>query len=197
MSYLQNIDRLSGDNLGGLLLIRVARKADIKNIPDDLNGVITEDIEFMPGKSWAIWRITQGTAIFRSSGNDENFNNSLSFVVSKNRELLNYMLKVAINDEHVVLFDDANGNQILFGTISDPVRFRIDHSTSNRNQYDCEFYSEGADNWYFYNGDISGPIGETLPAIITVNGQYVASLQPGQTINFDTDFDFTFEIVGT
>lgn len=206
MSYLQDIDAFSlSDNLGGLLEIRVARKSDFDAIPDPVDGIIYGDVTFKGGKGWSIWRVTQNTSEFsgraRDSQEGEYKTNSIDFVIPKDRATIRKMLQLAQDDEHIILYKDKNGNNKIFGTLDDPAYFRYSHrsgsNTSSRNGYECEFFAEGPDNSFFYYGEIATAPAGTAPAIVSVNGVTVASLSPGAAINFDTDFDFDFEIVGT
>lgn len=206
MSYLSPISRLSqADNLGGILTIQVARKVDISLMSDPVDGVVYGDITFFPGTGFITWDVTgetaRATSQNRTSREGPSKGNRLPFVVPKDRPELRRMFEMAEEDELVVLYKDANGKQRIFGLLDAPVRFRFDHdsggSHADLNHYRCEFYYDGPDNMFEYQGAISAAPGGAAPATVTVNGVTVASLQPGETINFDTDFEFDFQIVGT
>lgn len=206
MSYLSAIARLSqSDNLGGILTIQVARKVDIESMPDPVDGVVYGDITFFAGAGFVAWEVTgesaRATSQSRTSREGASKGNRLPFVVPKDRADLRRMFELAEEDELVVLYKDATGKQRLFGHLDAPVRFRFDHdsggSHADLNHYSCEFYYDGPDNMYEYNGAISSAPGGAAPVIVRVNGVVVASGQPGDIIDFDTDFEFDFQIVGT
>lgn len=206
MSYLSTIARLSSaDNLGGLLTIQVARKADIVSIPEPVDGVVYGDITFLPGKGFVTWDTTTETASASSSGRQtregSSRGNKLPFNIPKDRTGLREMFLAAEDDELIVLYNDASGNQRLFGLLDSPVKFRFDHDSgsghADLNHFACEFYYTGPDNVYSYNGAISTPPAGTAPSIVRVNGVVVATLAPGQIIDFTTPFTFAFTIVGT
>ena len=206
MAYLQNLNRLSGaDNLGGILFLKIARAADIASIPDPVAGVVYGDIEFKPGKGFVTWEVTPDTSSAdsrsRRAREGASKTNRIPFFIPKDRASIRAMLEQAEQDELIVVYTDANGKQKIFGQLDTPVQFEFDHSSGKRgddlNHYDCNFFYEGPDNMYEYNGAVPTPPAGSAPAIVTVNGTVVASLQPGDTLNFDTDFDFDFQIVGT
>lgn len=206
MSYLKNISRLSAaDNLGGVLTIQVARRADVQNIPDPVDGVVYGDIDFLPGKGFVTWEVTLETASADSAGRTSregsSRSNKLPFVVPKDRADLRAMLEAASEDEFIVLFTSANGVQKLFGLPYAPVQFRFSATSgakvSDLNHYSCEFFYDGPENMFEYDGTVSMAPEGPAPALVYSNGELIASLSPGQVLNIDTDFDFDFEIAGT
>ena len=203
MSYLQNIDTFSGDNLGSLLELKVIRKDDIDSIPDPSDGVIYGDITLKAGKAWVLWSVTKNIPRHRASGKSsmegDYESNILSFIIPKDRADIRRMLELTREDELVVLFKDANGQWKVFGSLEDPVRFRYSHdsggSASNRNAYSCEFYAEGLANSWFYNGAVGSPPVGALPAIVKKDdGTVLASLSPGQTFIITSGFSFGYRI---
>lgn len=203
MSYLQNIDAITGDNLGSLLDLRVARVADVESIPAPSNGVIYGDIALKSGKGWASWRVTRNTPRHRTTPRNamegEYESASLEFTMAQDRPFVRNMLRQSQGDEHIVLYKDANGKWKVFGSISEPVRFRYSHDSGSaiaqRNAYSCEFYADGASNSWFYNGEIAVAPAGALPAIVRKgDGTILASLQPGQTFVITSGFSFGFRI---
>jgi hypothetical protein len=205
MSYLQNISSLSSDNLGGIIDIRIVRKADVASIPAPINGAIYGDIVLKAGKSFVQWRVTlqspKITSASKTSREGTSRTNSLGFIVPKDRREIHQMFDQASEDEFIVLYRYTNSSWKIFGLLDSPVQFEYDHDSggniADRNQYEGRFYYEGPDNRFFYNAEIPAPATGAAPAVVIVNGVVVASLLPGETISFDTDFDFDFQIVGT
>jgi hypothetical protein len=200
VSYLQNISRLKGNaNLGGLVEIRVTRKADVTNIPLPIGGKITGDITFPEGKGFVTWLVTQESLSLKSNSRDSregiSKTNRLPFRVPLDQYNVRMMLEQAEEDEFIVLVKYPNGVYKLFGTLDGPVKFSFDHdsgtSHADGNFNNCEFYYDGPHNIFFYEGEIpSAPVG-TAPAIVKYNGTVIASLLPGETFNIISDFGFT------
>lgn len=200
MNYLQHISSFrAADNIGGLLEIKVARKADIVSIGDPSAGVVYGDIFFQPDKGFVTWHVTTDTPGIdnnsRQSREGTSKNNRLKFSVPKGRPEIFNMFDQASEDELIVLFKDANGKQRLFGLLYAPVKFRFNHSTGNapaqKNGYEGEFYYEGPENMFDYNGSIpAAPVGPA-PAVVKFNGVAIASLAPGAELNILSDYSFT------
>jgi hypothetical protein len=203
MSYLQDIDAMGTDNLGGVTELRVARTADIESMPEPVHGVMYGDITFKAGKGWALWKVTQTSARFagqaRNSQEHVWKDNSLAFVIAKDRVAVRRMLDLAQEDTLVALYKDGNGAVKVYGSLDEPVRFRYTAQSGagpgQRNEYACELWSEGADNTWFYNGDIESAPAGTPPAIVRLgDGTLLATLAPGETFVITSGFTFGFRI---
>lgn len=206
MSYLQTIKRLSAtDNLGGIVSLQLARAADIESIPAPVAGVIYGLVVFKAGAGWVTWEVTMESANVDSSDRQSIHghlkNNRLPFSVPKDRAGIKHQFELASEDEFILTYVDSNGIRKLLGSLEAPLRFAFNHSTGSRfadsNAYSCSFFFEGPDNINEYPGTVDPAPAGTAPAIVKVNGVVVASLAPGETVDFDTPFDFTFQIVGT
>lgn len=206
VSYLQSIKRLSAaDNLGGITSLQVCRAADIESIPEPVNGIIYGEIVFGEGAGWTTWEVTLESANVQSQdrqSREGSFkNNRLPFVVPKDRAGLRHMFEQASEDEFIITYVDASGTRKLLGLLEAPMRFAYNHDTGarfgDRNAYECSFFFEGPNNIFTYNGTADPAPGGAAPAIVRVNGEVIATLAPGESIDFDTPFDFTFQIVGT
>lgn len=204
MTYLKNIDRIQGQNMGGLLQLQVIRKDDVTSIPDPVNGVIYGDIITKPGKDFTTWLVTPGSAQFISEDQTTqegvSRRNRLPFFVPKDTPDLKLMFRLAQDDEHIIISTDSNGVKKIFGSLDSPARFEFRHDTSNasagRNGYSCQFIYEGPDNVNFYDGQVTSPPSGTAPALVVVNGVTIAALQPGEVLNVTTDYDFDHQIIG-
>jgi hypothetical protein len=200
VSYLININRFSGSgNMGGILNIQVARAADVESIPFPVAGVVYGDIVMKAGKSFVTWKVTQETIEANSKGKTtrEGFgkDNSLPFNIPKDRSDIREMLDHASEDELIVLYQDANGKQKIFGLIGQPVQFEYDHNSGGKwsdfNNYDCRFYYTGPENMFEYNGTLPTPPTSAAPSIVKWNGVAIASLNAGEQINFVSEFGYT------
>ncbi|HTF19349.1 MAG TPA: hypothetical protein VK658_14815 [Chryseolinea sp.] len=201
MAYLQNISRFSAnDNIGGIITLRVIRKDDVETFPEPSNGIVYGDIVPKAGRAFVVW-----SAILESSSTKSatkatregaSKQNTLPFLLPKDRAAIKPQLDLAAEDEFIVLFTDANGTNKIFGSLETPVRFEYDHdsgkSFENLNAYDCRFYyPDGPDNFFHYNGSLSAPPVGTAPAVVKYNGVAIASLAPGEVFNIISEFGFT------
>lgn len=197
--YLQNISNLNADNIGGLISIQVARKADIVSIAYPVDGVIYGPIPTAPGTGFVTWQVTAQTpgtdSAARQSREGTSKGNRLKFSVPKDRSFLRAMFEQASEDELIVLFVDSNGQQKIFGQLDKPVLFRFNHSTGNspsqKNAYECEFYFDGPENIFEYNGTLPAPPVGAPPALVKFNGVVVASLGAGETLNIISDYSWS------
>jgi hypothetical protein len=200
VSYLQNISRFSAaDNLGGLIEIQVARKAEISAIPDPVNGVVYGNITFIGDAGFVTWAVTHDTpgtdSNSRQSREGTSKTNRLKFSVPKDRAAVRLMFEQATEDELIILYKDANGKQKLFGLLEFPVKFRFNHSSGSthagKNGYDCEFYFEGPENMFEYDGTVTAAPAGPAPAVVKFNGLPIASLAPGEVLDIFSDYSFT------
>lgn len=208
MSYLLPISAHEGDNLSGILTISIARKSDILTFPESYEGIAISEVVFREGASWTVWHATYRTASFsaRSSDSMEGMikDQQLPFIIPRHgvRET---MLHVAERDEFIVLVEDSNMFRYLFGTPDKPVRFSYDKNTgsgSQRNQYDCIFYSEAVDNTLIYphSFDAPGTPSEGNPVVIrrgSPTGPVLAVAAPGTTVVITSPYSFGYELISS
>lgn len=185
--------------------IKVARKADITLIPAPVDGVIFGNIVFVAGKGWITWDVTGETPGTNSepqtSREGSAKNNKLKFSAPKDRAGLRNMFDRASTDELIVLYKYGNGQQRIFGQLHTPVRFRFSHQSgtqhADKNGYECEFFYEGPDNMFEYNGAVAVAPPGAAPSIVYFNGVAIATLNSGQNLNIISNFGFTeFYITG-
>lgn len=197
--YIKPIKRLTGDNLAGLLQLQVCRAADIVSIPEPVNNVIYGNIVFAPGAGMALWEVTLESPKIESrktvTKEGTTTRNTLPFSIPKDSATVGDMLRRMEQDEFIVLFKYTNGDQKIFGLKHAPVQFSFDHNSgdsfSSKNAYECQFYYQGPDNIFFYPGTAGTPPTGPAPVVVTLNGQPWFSANPGQTVNVESDFDFT------
>jgi hypothetical protein len=205
VSYLQNISRLKGNaNLGGLVEIRVARKADVTDIPLPIGGMITGDITFPEGKGFVTWLVTQESLSLKSNSRDSregiSKTNRLPFRVPLDQYNVRMMMEQAEEDEFIVLVKYPNGTYKLFGTLDGPVKFSFDHdsgtSHADGNFNNCEFYYDGPQNIFFYQGAIPAPIpGTGTSRVEYLSGDLIALLSPSDVLTLTSDFHHAFTLI--
>lgn len=198
MSYLSAITRSRADNPGGIITLQVARRADVESMPEPVDGVIYGDITFAAGAGWITWEVTFES--IRISSDDrlsrEGFAtiNNMPFRIPRDIPGIRSMLNLAAEDEFLVLFRDSAGRAKIFGLPEAPARLAFSHDggqgIADGNFYTARFFYEGPDNINFYEGDIPIAPGAGSPAVVKFNGTPIASLQPGEVLNIESEFGF-------
>ncbi|HEY3406434.1 MAG TPA: hypothetical protein VGK59_23765 [Ohtaekwangia sp.] len=202
MSYLRNIKRLSrADNLGGILILKVARKDDIESIPDPVGSIISGNIVFKAGKGFVTWEATlesvRSQSNSRANREGTSRQNRITFTVPKDDALIKAQLDQAEGDEIIILITDGNGNNKLFGQLDLPVKLEYDHDSGatfgNLNHYQCSINYQGPNNIFFYSGAVTPQPAGTSPAIVQFStGELIASLNPSDVLVVSSDFTHTF-----
>jgi hypothetical protein len=205
MDYLQNISWPSGSNTGSIVELRVVPIDDVTGEPTKKDDTLYGDFTFLAGKGFKLWRVASQSAGMDMSSRDEqegiSKDGSITFLIPKDRAGIRQMLELAEQDKFIVSYKDANGKTKIFGSTKRPVSFIYSRSSGKKsiefNAYQCRFYYNGPQNEFFYDQVLPDPPAGTAPAVVRVNGTVVATLAPGEVIDFDSDFDFDFQIVGT
>lgn len=195
MSYVIPISRQERDNLSGIVQLRVARVDDVVTFPRVIGGRIAGDIAFSPGAGFVPWEVIQETAFFRSEPVDSMEgparDGRLSFIITQAEETL---LERMERDRFIVNYLDANLKPVVFGSPSSPVLFRYSHHTGTmgggRNEFSGMFFSTAPNNKAIYTGVIS----DFEPMLVirsgSIDGEVLATLSEGQSLNLDSDFYF-------
>jgi hypothetical protein len=103
VGYLQNINRLSAaDNIGGLIEIQVARKAEVASIPAPVDGVVYGDIEMVGAAGFVTWQpsaINFGSdSAGKQSREGTSKGNIIRLLFPKDRATLRAMFEQATED---------------------------------------------------------------------------------------------------
>lgn len=200
VSYLQNINSLYSDNLGGLIDLKIIRKADVLSIPEPVGDTVYGTIAFKAGVTgFSIWKATYNSAGVESRGQrtreGEKKDTRLKVLLPKDAPGIRYMLEQATADEFILLFTDGNGKQKIAGLLHTPLRFSFDHrsgsSNADGNFYEGVFFYEGPDNTYFYSGSAGTPPIGPANSIVYFNDVAIGVLSPGQEFRIYSDFGFT------
>ncbi len=204
MTYLKNISRTAGNiNLGGVIDLLVARKDEIESIPSPYAGVVSGQIVFKANSMGFVrWQVTQESVGIKSedrTGREGSFkSNYIDFMIPRDRPDFRVMFDQSLEDEFIVVFRYSNSESKIFGSLQSPVRFSYSHDSGKSyaagNFITGRFYYDGPDNIFFYDGTPTSVPGSTPPALVRINGEIIASLQPGDVIAIDTDFNFDFQI---
>jgi hypothetical protein len=205
VSYLINVSRLNGKpNLGGIVEILVARKVDVVSVSDPINGVVVGDIEFLEGTGFIRWMATQESAGIRSTSRSSREGiskaNRLPFRLPLDVYSVRNMLEKAEEDEFIVLFRYPNGKQKIFGNREQPVRFSFDHNSgegyADGNFNNCEFFYDGPQNIFFYEGSITtAEPGTGTSRVEWADSTLIALLSPSDVLVLSSDFEHTFTLI--
>lgn len=191
--------------MGGIITIDVIRASDVTFMPDPVDGVIYTQPTIKPGAGFVRWTVGYQSAGFngksKASREGTSRENEIRFAIPLDRKEVRTMLERAEFDTFIVIYRYATGPVKIFGTPDLPVSFQFEHSSGTsaveQNINNCRFYYSGPENTFFFDSETPTAPGGSPPAIVKVNGDVVATLQPGDVLEFDTDFDFDFNIVGT
>lgn len=196
--YLTPIKWLAADNLPGILALQIVRKADVLSMPAPTARTIFGNITLKPGAGFTNWEVTVESVKIETRKNitreGSTARNTLPFSIPKDRPEIRAMLDRMEADEFIVVFRYPSGQQKVMGTLQAPARFSYEHDSggefTSRNAYDCQFYYSGPDNIYFYPGTVNPSPGGPAPGVVNLNGLFWFQVQPGQTVNIESDFDF-------
>ncbi len=200
MGYLSNINQQApGGKLGGILTINLVRKSEIASIPAPFNGDVNGPVVLIDGASFVQWIVSYQsagiTSTSRKSKEGPSKTNTVAFHLPLDRPGIRKMLELAEEDEFVVVVQYPNGTQKIFGTLQAPMLFEFSHDSGRKaadsNHNNCSFYYQGPDNSYFYNADAPGNPAGPAPVIVKFNGEAIASLTPGQTLNIISDYSLS------
>lgn len=199
MSYLKAITRSRADNPGGVITLQVVRLADVESMSEPVDGVIYGDITFAAGAGWITWEVTFESIHISSDDrlSREGFAtiNNMPFRIPRDIPGIRAMLNLAAEDEFLVLFRDGKGQVKIFGLPEAPARLAFVHDggqgIADGNYYTARFFYEGPDNINFYEGSIPTAPGAGAPAIVKFNGAAIASLQPGEVLDIQSEFGFS------
>jgi len=203
MSYMKNISRLGGDNLGGLIELKVAPASSISKIPDPVNGTVYGDVVFVAGFSWHTWQVqfnNLGITAKSKSSQEGNYRDyQLPFIIPGNNPEITRILRQAEQDQFIILVKDTENRQKIVGSLDAPLLFNCDfdsgRSARNLKGYECEFYSEAQEVDFFYEGGVAPPAGSVQPAmVLRGDGQVLAALQPGDIFYVTSGFSFGFRV---
>ena len=136
-----DIEKHTGDNLGGNYRIKYAFVEDIAEIPEPHAGAIHSEVVMKAGTRWYEVYCTEASMQFKDAQEDSehgaSFVKELTGFVPKEREELNEALDALKNRRCVLDVIDNNNTRKLVGTISEPLYFSSSsdskESTSGRN----------------------------------------------------------------
>lgn len=191
MSYLTSISRFEAENMSGCRNLWIARLADLNvaAFPKTIAGRINGDITFLPGKGWIKWQPIENTFGF-----DVNTSESQDGVIQQNNirfklpgfDIDEWMLNQLMLDRLVILVEDMNLVQWVFGSPQRPMMFRFNKQTatlgSGRSEYDCFFLGRPFCPRARYN--VSIPV-EEFDFIAEVGGELILTLDGFNLINLN------------
>jgi hypothetical protein len=210
---LRNLDPLILDNVGGVEALWYADVADVLNVPDPDEPLISTDIVLRSGAAWYQLVATRTTLGFTQDGKTDRhgpyFLPKLKGVLAKATATVAAGLEALDDRRFLLLYRDHNGTTWLVGEPDAPLTFTDKYDTGTataRNNYDFLFSGEtlrrarpyeGA--WLVSGVGLStgvqlGGAGGGLVEIRDALGNLLATAAPGRTVVVRSGFEVAFTI---
>ncbi len=133
---MKDINKPCGDNLGGVLLFRVALVDDVQSIPLPINGKVCEPVVMQTGKQWYDVYGTPGTMGFSEdetpSDHRSYFVVEINASIPKDRTEVRNSLDDLREKKCIVDCLDSNLERRLVGTITEPLKCITAFDTTNK-----------------------------------------------------------------
>lgn len=198
LEILSNIDPINADNLGGGNEFLFTTPNKVANKPQVFAGNATDNLTLVGGALLNRAKFTQRTLTFVAPNQVVGAPQEAiikAFVAKDRPEILRlfmYLKKHGL----VCMYRDFNGYMHLLGNKDNPgeVVFVRDHKQiGGRNGTDIEIRFTGKNVAAFYQADIPA-LGSLPLATIQYNGEFVGSIAPGDTFNFEINKELNLNI---
>lgn len=156
---MNDINKFTDDNLGGVMLFKFIPIDDVQEIPTAINNIIASGITLKPSTRWFEFYGTIGTIEFNEDQAESEagayYKKSVKAITPKNRTELDLIFNEMKDRRFILDVTDNNGIRKIVGTKQEGLRFTAKASTkaeaSQRNEYQIEFSGEGENKSYTYN----------------------------------------------
>lgn len=156
---MDDINKFTDDNLGGIFLFRFIPIEDIATIPEPLDHEINAPVTLTATARWFDFYGTPGTIELSEDDNQNEagtyYKKKLTAITPKNRTELDKIFTEMRHRQFVLDVTDNNGIRKLVGSTTEPLKFKCKSSTKSeaaqRNEYAIEFYGDGVEKSYTYN----------------------------------------------
>lgn len=156
---MDDINKFSDDNIGGVLLCRFIPVENVSEIPSPINYSINTAVVLKSNCRWFDIYGTQGTKEFTEESTQSDagtsFKKSIKLITPKIRTELDDQFNDMANRLFILDVTDNNGLRKIVGTIDEPLKFKCTATTkadvAQRNEYSIEFFGEGTQKSYTYN----------------------------------------------
>lgn len=156
---MNDINKFTDDNLGGVMLFKFIPVDDVQEIPTAINNMIASAVVLKPATRWYEFYGTIGTIEFNEDQSDSEagsyFKKSLKAITPKNRTDVDLIFGEMKNRRFILDVLDNNGIRKIVGTIQEGLKFTSKASTkgeaTQRNEYVIEFTGDGENKSPTYN----------------------------------------------
>lgn len=149
---MEDIEQERLDNEGGVEVVRFAPLDYLSKLPEPIDAVLEESVEFKSGRGWLTVGAVRGSVLYDeqedAAGDDVIYRPKLTMVVARySNDIARATLRMN-NYPLVFLIKDNNGLWLLIGTEEEPVRKLTRKVTTggvpgDRNQAMLEFGADG------------------------------------------------------
>jgi len=156
---MDDINKFTDDNLGGIYLFKFTPADDVQSISEPIDGFITKEISLKPDARWFDFYGTEGTMQFSEEDANSNdgalYNKKLTAITPKQRTELDQLFYKMRNRRFILDVIDNNGLRKIVGSIEEPLKFSNKGDTKNqasgRNEYAIEFACQSTFKSYTYD----------------------------------------------
>lgn len=156
---MNDINKFSGENLGGLIRFNFAVVSDILTIEEAVDSKISKVIKMKPGTRWYSGYATLGTMSFTEPTEETNagpiYKRSFNAFCPKDDEEKTDLFARMRNEKFILDITDSNCLRKIIGSINEPLSFK---STLNKKAnmpelagYAISFFGDGTHPSYIYN----------------------------------------------
>ena len=139
----------STNGLAGFKTLKYAYRESFVSIGNESEQEIgSSDIVFASGRDWADFYFTPGTLFVdekeKKTDAGKTLDNSIKFSFPGDSSAMTYLLNTMCNKYFVLLIEDMNGNNLLFGNTDTPLKMRYEKKKESKpsgaKHYEIEFY---------------------------------------------------------
>ena len=156
---MNDINKFTDDNLGGVMLFKFIPIEDVQEIPGAVNYFINTAVVLKTTCRWYEFYGTTGTIELAEDSVETDagtyYKKSLKAISPKIRTELDALFNEMKNRQFILDVIDNNGIRKIIGSLAEPLKFKEKSSTKNeasqRNEYAIEFFGEGVEKSFTYN----------------------------------------------
>lgn len=156
---MNDINKFSDDNIGGIMLFKFVSTEAVQAIPQAINHIIASAITLKPGYNWHEFYGTPGTIELSEDQVDSEagafYKKTLKAVTPKIRPEIDVVFEDMKNRKFILDVIDNNGVRKIIGSVESGLKFISKANTKSeanqRNEYSIEFVGEGENKSYTYN----------------------------------------------
>ena len=191
------------DNFGGVDRFWFTPESAIDYVDD--NGLVV----LKEGRVWYLGKATKYSLDFSCPAKEKRggtlYDPRLTGLISKVTPELKEVLKSMSGNRYIIIYKDKNGYLFQAGIPAEALRFEFEEFTGDspaaKNGVRFSFKGTTRQEPVHYNREIvtdtpgGGSSPDAPPAIIKINGNIVAFVQPGATYEINSDFTLEYQLM--